>query len=296
MWSGRPTDWWADGFILGTTMPTPSNTGVPAGTALRAVTGDVQVTQSGVLLEGLDISGFLRIRANNVWVRNCRIRGGVGTAGTFRAFVDVNSTAYSGTVLERCSIGTAIADGGTPTVDSYGPTGSGFSLIRCCVRGVVDGLNTQGHDIAVWGNYLETVTLPNDPRQGGGASHSDGIQAAFGTRWDIRGNYLTVEPTGTANAASAMLFSPYAGDIRDVVVDSNWIVGDSTGAAGYKDAIVTWRPTGNGDAGTGDRYTVTNNRIGACRDETNFKLGQTVVSSGNVLYPAGTPIVDQWNA
>jgi hypothetical protein len=56
--------------------PGPDNTGVPAGTRLRA-SGSITVTTDGQVLDSLDINGCVLVSAANVVIRKTRIRCGV---------------------------------------------------------------------------------------------------------------------------------------------------------------------------------------------------------------------------
>ncbi|HEY3438775.1 MAG TPA: hypothetical protein VGK35_13915, partial [Actinotalea sp.] len=57
------------------TLPGPTNTGVPAGTTLTVWNGDYTVTTPGAVISNLDIRGYLRIKADNVTVKNTIVRG-----------------------------------------------------------------------------------------------------------------------------------------------------------------------------------------------------------------------------
>src|SRR5699024_10014100 len=50
-------------------------TGVPAGTRLKVHKGDLTITKNGTVIDGLDIRGFVRIKASDVTIRNSVIRG-----------------------------------------------------------------------------------------------------------------------------------------------------------------------------------------------------------------------------
>ena len=61
--------------------PNASNTGVPAGVSLKP-SGSITVTQNGAVLDGLDVSGSIRVQANNVTIKRTRIRNPGGQAIT----------------------------------------------------------------------------------------------------------------------------------------------------------------------------------------------------------------------
>lgn len=63
--------------VYPTCFPTAANTGVPAGTALTTVNGDLTVTKAGTTVDAKDIRGDLIVQADNVTVTRTRIEGTV---------------------------------------------------------------------------------------------------------------------------------------------------------------------------------------------------------------------------
>src|SRR5262249_36568291 len=55
--------------------PDATNTGVPAGTALRR-SGSVTADKAGQVVDGLDITGEINVTASNVTIRRTRVTGG----------------------------------------------------------------------------------------------------------------------------------------------------------------------------------------------------------------------------
>lgn len=51
-----------------------ANTGVPAGTALKA-SGSITVNTAGTVIDGLDVNGTITVNAVDVTIRNTRVRG-----------------------------------------------------------------------------------------------------------------------------------------------------------------------------------------------------------------------------
>jgi len=95
--------------------PDATNTGVPAGVTLTP-SGDVIITQAGAVVSGLNITGSVYIRADNVTLENCKITSG-GWAG-----VTIDS-GVKGAVVQNCTIdGTGRAPDGT---GNQGIMGSG---------------------------------------------------------------------------------------------------------------------------------------------------------------------------
>src|SRR5262245_33868450 len=73
--------------------PGPANTGVAAGVSLRVVTGDQVYSRDNQVISGLDIHGYVRIRARNVTIRNSIVRGGAKRCNAAVIFVEGGSTA-----------------------------------------------------------------------------------------------------------------------------------------------------------------------------------------------------------
>ena len=61
--------------------PDAKSTGVRDGVTLKVV-GDVTITTPGVVITGLEIHGTLRIEADNVTVRDCKVVNEGGFHGT----------------------------------------------------------------------------------------------------------------------------------------------------------------------------------------------------------------------
>src|SRR5262249_58867725 len=53
--------------------PDETNTGVPPGTTLTQVNGDIDVKVDGTVIDGQDIHGCVRVQAANVTIRNSKV-------------------------------------------------------------------------------------------------------------------------------------------------------------------------------------------------------------------------------
>jgi hypothetical protein len=161
--------------------PAAASTGVPAGTTLRAVPGQltsgpgwayspasqsVNVTGAGAVLAGLNITGLVNITAPGVTLQNDKI-----TAG---GYFGVSLRHTTGVTITRCAIaGTSATTGrvGSAIDDIYGDstatavTGNDISLFKTGIQ------LTAGQ---ITGNYLhDPGYLPGD--------HTNGIFAGGGT-------------------------------------------------------------------------------------------------------------------
>jgi hypothetical protein len=64
--------------------PDATNTGVPAGTALTVVTGNVVLSTLGMTYQGKDVRGCITVTAPNVTIKNVKVTcGGIETGGNF---------------------------------------------------------------------------------------------------------------------------------------------------------------------------------------------------------------------
>ena len=142
--------------------PTPSCTGVPAGTKLSAVSlnsGDAyRVTKDGTVLDSVHVPGNLLITAHNVTVRNSQIDGFVTD--------EYENVDYSYSITDS-TVGPATG------CDSQPGVGEGsFSARGVLIRNHGDGFRDSGNDIEIHDSYVHLCSNPGD--------HSDGIQSYMG--------------------------------------------------------------------------------------------------------------------
>lgn len=226
-----------DGFVLGETMPTPDNTGVPAGTVLEDVTGDVTVSTDDTVYVGKRFHGKVTVRANLVRFYRCEFLGGtpssdlkVQTCG-----LDANHGGTKvATLMSECTF--------VPTVKQVNITGiigSNVTTHRCKIMdGWTDALNWQTTTTGTapgschsLGDYLSPMGYPEDPTQPrftgdtvGGPSHSDCIQIANGRGHTVFGSHLAAVVGDSYS--HGMVWSPYAkGAIGGGSVIKSWFSG-----------------------------------------------------------------------
>jgi hypothetical protein len=77
--------------------PAPSNTGVPKGTALKP-SGDVEVSDDGAVISGLEVNGTIEVDANGVTIENTKVIqnttcGPSTTCGNFAIHVEHGASA-----------------------------------------------------------------------------------------------------------------------------------------------------------------------------------------------------------
>jgi hypothetical protein len=212
--------------------PDASNTGVPAGITLTP-SGSITISTPGAVVSGLNISGTVNINANNVTLKNVRVRSS--------SFAVVRIQAgRSGVVIQDCEI-----DGvGTNNAGNHGIAGEGATVRRCEIFNVENGITPQSSN-SPWiieDNYIHTLKASGSP-------HYDGIQVDGGlSNITIRHNTVINQHSQTA----AVMIDNYFGPISNVTVDNNRLVGG--GFTVYSDGQFS------GGSITGVRFT--NNRLG----------------------------------
>ena len=171
------------------------------------------ITQDGTVIEGLDIHGFVDVRASNVTIRNSIVRGGdPGTVNMslISAYGDHTNLVIQDTTLV----------GAYPSPYLDGLKGLNFTATRLDISNVVDTVLIFGDNATVQDSWLHGNThFEVDPRTPDGFSHDDNIQIEGGRNIVVRGN--TMEGAGNA----AIMVTQNVARTREVTVSGNWISG-----------------------------------------------------------------------
>jgi hypothetical protein len=192
--------------------PDASNTGVPKGTALEVVNGDLVVNKAGTVVDGKDVHGFIVIKADNVTVKRSIVRG--RQTDENGALIDSNDG--DGTVIEDVEIANKFI---SPYVD--GVWGDTITIRRANIHGTVDGMKI-GSESRVESSFIHDLSyLEHDPNQDGGDTHNDAIQVLDGRHIVIAGNSLNPGKEGNA----AIQITQDYGKVRDLQIDYNWVDG-----------------------------------------------------------------------
>ncbi len=190
--------------------PGPANTGVPAGTKLTVHNGDLTITQDGTVVDGLDIRGFVDVRAANVVVRNSIVRGyGVTSSKGL-----IRNSGAGHLLVEDTEV-----FAGTPSYWIDGVRGYNMTLRRVDIHNVTDSVRVLGDNVRIEASWLhDNLHYTSVPDQTNG-SHDDSIQIQKGSNLRFVGNNIS----GAYNAA--VMFSPGLGPISDAAFTGNWIDG-----------------------------------------------------------------------
>ena len=223
----------------GYTKPHAGNTGVRPGSNLTTVSGDITVTVDGTVIENKDIWGFVKVRAANVVIRNCIVRGS-GPAGGNTGLVDCNHKNARNVLVEDCTLVPQV-----PSVWITGVIGKEYTARRCNVYNVVDGFgayNVSNRSAptnvtieSCWVHDLSYFAV--DPNHANGPTHNDGVQIQGGANITIRGNNIECFMSTMAgdqnyesrNIGQGILIQPNLAPITNSDISYNWIDGGKVG-------------------------------------------------------------------
>jgi hypothetical protein len=244
--------------------PGPTNTGVPAGTSLTVVNGDIildetWVKANGRALDGMDVAGSVYVRTNNLTIKNSRIRGYINQyyAGN----------EYGQILIQDCEIGPVT--GGT-SFNAGIQSGHDVTVRRCNIHNLVDGIFMGGANWTLEKNYIHhPYRAPAD--------HSDCLQSE-----EVTGpGFLTV----TCNNFDYSTGATGSSDGGDSAFMGNGVYTDQGHPAGTPslDLSVTdnWFNGGNYTLQITNRWhsvIVENNKFGQA-----FRFGPITLGSGGTF-------------
>lgn len=188
--------------------PGAATTGVPAGTALTPA-GGITVTTSGAVIDSLDISGCVDIRADNVTIKNTRIRG--GSCGFLQVRIE---SGFSGALIEDTEIDGQGSPGGHDDGSAIGF--SGFTALRVNLHNNVNGVALGGpFPVVIKDSWIHDLTRTAN-------SHNQDILSNGDTAGiTITHNRLDNQVNGVGTID---LFGDVA-PIQNVTVDNNLLNG-----------------------------------------------------------------------
>lgn len=203
--------------------PSARTAGVPAGTRLQTVDGDYRTTETGQVIEKLDITGRLYIDHDNVVVKCTRVQRMTTNRG-------VGLRMWLSTLGDSRGVGEGSA-----------LKWSNYTLRRVEIMGTYDGLKAEGN-VDVRDSYIHDLYRTKDPTQESGMTHNDGVQVSAGSdmvfknntfyMWSFAdgesaGEHVLEVPfgNGAGYMTSAFLISSGRGPVRDVLIEGNLIRG-----------------------------------------------------------------------
>jgi hypothetical protein len=188
------------------------STGVPPGTVLTVHSGDVNVSVSGTVIDGWDITGHLYINSgvDNVTVKNSRVRCN-GSGECFHSFSDGSMT------VTRVDIGPNSLNTTNPGIAIMDGAGTSASPSRHIYGGVQ--IQNVGDGIRCDGGFTFTNSYVHNLGFGGGV-HSDSCQATNNGNMLFKHNWMEGGNTSVfliqSNPANITITMSWLGCIKDV--------------------------------------------------------------------------------
>lgn len=133
--------------------PNASNTGVPAGTSLTP-SGSIDVTVDGTVIDSLEITGCITVHANNVTIKNSRLK--VSSCAGYETNAIYNYG--TGLVVQDTEI-----DGQNDASCGYAIGMSDFTALRVNIHNCASGVRLSRGNITIQDSYIHGLsTLPGD--------------------------------------------------------------------------------------------------------------------------------------
>ncbi|NKX92508.1 hypothetical protein HF995_04335 [Sanguibacter hominis ATCC BAA-789] len=201
------------GFKKRTAKPNATNTGVPTSKKkkLKVHNRDLVVTKNGTVIDGYDIRGVVKIRANDVTIKNSIVRGGA-RAKSITHLVQIADDARRTTIVDS----EIAATHASPYV--MGVVGARFTLLRTNIHRVIDQVTIIGPHVLIEDSWLHgNLSYANDPNHRGGPSHDDNIQIQQGTNIRVIGSRLE------GSSSAAVMITQGRGKVANARFEGNWI-------------------------------------------------------------------------
>lgn len=215
--------------------------------------GSIEVLRADAVIQGMDISGRIEIKAPRVTVKNCRIR----SSGRFpvRVYPGGSLTIEYTEVI------------GTPSSDAA-IAGDNYTARYCDIHGSADGL-WAGSNVIVEYCYIHDCS----PMRKG-----DGIRMLAGGNVLIRYNAIQAAP----GSRSAIRIATDEGPVNNVLIDGNSIEGGEYSILSRAGTFVPVSPPTN--------VRITNNRLGRTFTRALFSIDGSMALRDNVWADTGQPV------
>ena len=223
--------------------PDASNTGVPVGTSLTPVSGNLFTSSNGQTIDALDITdGSIVVDHDNVVITRCRISSN-SFGGIFLG------TGASGTLtIEDCEIECQNVSGSTGLFYDP-PANPTVTMRRCNIHSCENGLGIGASGLDVQDSWF------HDFNPAGADPHTDGIQCSAGTdNVTIVHNNFELDTGGHVNSCVQMNTTTV--DQTNWLVENNRMVLSAVGAS--SGAMPCRLPTGDA---TGNNVRFIDNRL-----------------------------------
>ena len=211
--------------------PGPSNTGVPAGTVLTP-SGSLDLTTPGQVIDALDITGCVNVKAPNVTIRRTRIR--------CDSYYPVWVQDGASLLIEDSEIDGTSARGDATSGIAF----SNYVARRVNIHGTADGAKADDN-VLLEDSWIHDLYL-------GPGDHADGVQSTGnGGSVTIRHNFIDIVDHGLGHGGgpnSCFQVGTEHGSNANWTIQDNWLYG-----GGWVVHV---------DAGSGHGNVIVDNRIG----------------------------------
>ncbi len=260
------------------TWPDATNTGVPAGTVLTP-TGGMYITTDGTVVQNMEVTGCIVVRANNVTIKNTRV---LQSGPCWGGAIDTEYGPYSNILIQDVEVDGRNQNSGAPLVGS-----GGYTCIRCNVHNGGQGFHLT-NNVTVVDSWVHDLF-------GTGTTHNDAVLSNGGNNFVVRHNTLSCDvgwpgnpSTGGGCTGAMNLFGDF-GPVTNVIADGNLFNGGAYCVYAGTQSDKPYPVASN--------VQFTNNLFGTVATPTCGKYGPYVdyqpgngnVWSGNT-YTDGTPI------
>ncbi|WP_437740403.1 right-handed parallel beta-helix repeat-containing protein [Sorangium sp. So ce302] len=244
--------------------PDADCTGVPAGTLLTVMEGDLNITDAYTVIDGKDIRGCVSVNAPGVVIRNSRVScpSSIVVSSFGGAFTGTGLLIEDSEIDCQGTSGTAVGD-------------TNFTVRRVDIHGCENGFDLDG-DVLIEDSYVHDLYQSAE-------AHTDGAQITH-VGHDVTLRHNTIY----ANDGTSAIISPdvSAGVLSNVLIEKNLMAGGAYTLYCQQD-------------GQGTNYRVVDNRFSAlfyptigaygpwtdCEDEAEVH--------GNVYHETGEPLPGQ---
>jgi hypothetical protein len=225
-----------DGNVIPPGFPSAASTGVPAGLKLTRQVGDVLLKGDGAVLEGVDLEGCVIVRADDVTIRNSRIRCAGRGSTPFPIRIHPGHKGLHVSHTEIDGLGAA----------SVAIVGDNWVAAAVNIHNSVDGPRLSSNTI-LQDSYVHD--LARRPR-----SHNDTVQTLGGEGAQVLRNTLLAYNQHTNDPMNGVLQTGrLLQPLKNTLVEGNYMDGGSYSVRGGS--------SGDG-SGLITNYTFRNNQFG----------------------------------
>ncbi len=209
---------------------------------MTPIYGNITVTRAGTVLNGLDVHGFIKVRAANVTIVNTRVHGS-RSVSVSTGLIDAASTSVRNLLVQHCEL-----TDDSPSIWVDGIIGHDYTARYNNIHNVVDGFgvfnpSSPGSDVnvTIQGNWVHALTyMSPDWTHSDNHTHNDGVQIQGTGRTvgkqqvRIIGNTISAlvgplsnrrSPYYPSVSGQAIAVTPNVSKIHDVLISGNWLDG-----------------------------------------------------------------------